>query len=148
VLGCGEQQRAQEEEGLRRRLRWLTMALALAYVAPTAVLCGDVRVGPSMFPGARIGADVEVRINAVVHVNTEVPTGVTVPIGWVAVGAPAQLFPPGDHEGIWAIQEQLDFPETVYGLPRDHEAAERMARQTAWFGAHRDDETVPGDRAG
>jgi hypothetical protein len=103
--------------------------------------------GASVFPGARIGPDVEVPINAVVHVDTEVPAGVTVPIGWVAVGAPAQLFPPGDHEGIWAIQEQLDFPETVYGLPRDHEAAERMARQTAWFGAHRDDETIPGDRA-
>jgi gamma-carbonic anhydrase len=103
--------------------------------------------GASVFPGARIGPDVEVPINAVVHVDTEVPAGVTVPIGWVAVGAPAQLFPPGDHEGSWAIQEQLDFPETVYGLPRDHEAAERMARQTAWFGAHRDDETIPGDRA-
>jgi carbonic anhydrase/acetyltransferase-like protein (isoleucine patch superfamily) len=98
--------------------------------------------GTSVFPGAQIGADAEVRINAVVHVNTEVPAGVTVPIGWVAVGAPAQLFPPGDHEAIWAIQEQLDFPQTVYGLPRDHDPAERMSRQAAWFGAHRDDEIV------
>ena len=37
------------------------------------------------------------------------------------------------------MQEGLDFPGTVYGLPRDAPATERMTRQAAWFGAHRDD---------
>ena len=46
--------------------------------------------GVSLFPGARIGAGSEVRINAVVHVNSVLAPGTTVPIGWVAVGDPAE----------------------------------------------------------
>ena len=178
-----------------------------AYVAPTAVLCGDVRVGPearilfgavltaedgrvevgarcvvmenallrgrrahpvvlgddvlvgphahvngavvgdgsflatgsSLFPGARLGRGVEVRINGVVHVNSVLADEALVPIGWVAVGDPASILPPGAHDEIWAIQEGLDFPGTTYGLPRDAPARERMERQAAWFAAHRDD---------
>lgn len=179
-----------------------------AYVAPTAVLCGDVRVGPdarilfgavitaedgrvevgarcvvmenalvraraahpvtlgddvlvgphahvngatvsegcflatgcSLFPGAQLGRDAEVRINGVVHANSTLAAGAVVPIGWVAVGE--QILPPGDHDAIWAVQEGLDFPGTVYGLPRDASARERMERQAAWFAAHRDDRIV------
>jgi gamma-carbonic anhydrase len=178
-----------------------------AYVAPTAVLCGDVRLGPdarvlfgavlsaedgrvevgarcvimenalvrgraahpvvlgddvlvgphahlngtvvgdgcflatgsALFPGSRLGRDVEVRIRGVVHVNTVLADGALVPIGWVAVGDPAQVLPPERHEEIWAVQHRLDFPQTVYGLPRSASARERMTRQTAWFAAHRDD---------
>jgi carbonic anhydrase/acetyltransferase-like protein (isoleucine patch superfamily) len=176
-----------------------------AYVAPTAVLCGDVVVGPearvlfgavvtgedgrveigarcvvmenalvrgraahpvrlgddvlvgpmahvngavvgdgsflatgcALFPGAVLGADVEVRIHGVVHVNTTLRDGAVVPIGWVAVGD--EILPPGDHAGIWVEQEGLDFPGTVYGLPRSASARERMHKQSAWFAAHRDD---------
>jgi carbonic anhydrase/acetyltransferase-like protein (isoleucine patch superfamily) len=95
--------------------------------------------GCALFPGARLGRAVEVRINGVVHVNTALEDGALVPIGWVAVGDPAQVLPPGRHDDIWAIQEGLDFDATVYGLPRDTPPRERMERQAAWFGAHRDD---------
>jgi carbonic anhydrase/acetyltransferase-like protein (isoleucine patch superfamily) len=182
-----------------------------AYVAPNAVLCGDVRLGPdsrvlfgavvsaedgsveigarcvimenalvrgrsahpvtlgddvlvgphahvngsvvgdgcflatgiSLFPGSRLGRNVEVRINAVVHVNTVLADEALVPIGWVAVGNPARVVPPWDHDEIWRIQKALDFPRTVYGLPREATARERMERQAEWFGAHRDDQIVP-----
>jgi gamma-carbonic anhydrase len=178
-----------------------------AYVAPTAVLCGDVHVGPdarilfgavltaedgrvevgarcivmenallrsraahpvvlgddvlvgphahvngaivgegsflatgcALFPGVRLGRGVEVRIHGVVHVNTVVEDGAMVPIGWVAVGDPARVLPPGEHDAIWGIQQGLDFPGTVYGLPRDAPARKRMERQAAWFAAHRHD---------
>jgi carbonic anhydrase/acetyltransferase-like protein (isoleucine patch superfamily) len=181
-----------------------------AYVAPTAVLCGDVRIGPdsrvlfgavitaedgsvevgarcvvmenaliraraahpvrlgddvlvgphahlngatvadgcflatgaSLFPGCRLGRDVEVRIHGVVHVNTVLADGALVPIGWVAVGDPAHVLPPGAHEEIWAVQEGLDFPGTVYGLGRDAPARERMQRQAAWFAAHSGDRVL------
>jgi carbonic anhydrase/acetyltransferase-like protein (isoleucine patch superfamily) len=181
-----------------------------AYVAPTAVLCGDVRVGPdarllfgavvtgedghveigarcvvmenalvrgraahpvelgddvligphahvngaavgegafvatsaALFPGSRIGRGAEIRINAVVHVNTELEDGALVPIGWVAVGRPARIIAPWDHDEIWRIQKALDFSGTVYGLPRDSTARERMELQAEWFGAHRDDRIV------
>ena len=44
--------------------------------------------------------------------------GAVVPIGWIAVGDPARILPPGRHEEIWAIQQELDFPGTVYGVAR------------------------------
>jgi carbonic anhydrase/acetyltransferase-like protein (isoleucine patch superfamily) len=89
-----------------------------------------------------VGAGAEVRIHAVVQVNTVLPPGATVPIGWVAVGDPARIYPPGQHEQIWAIQESLDFPGTVYGVTGDTPATERMQRQAAWLAAHRDDRLI------
>jgi gamma-carbonic anhydrase len=182
-----------------------------AYVAPTAVLCGDVHIGPdarvlfgavvtaedgrvevgprcvvmenalvrgraahpvrlgadvlvgphahvngaivgggcflatgaALFPGVRLGRGVEVRIHGVVHVNSVLQDEAMVPIGWVAVGDPAQIFPPGEHDAIWRIQEGLDFPGTVYGVTRATPARERMERQVAWLGAHREDRPLP-----
>lgn len=84
--------------------------------------------GVTVFNGASIGARAEVRINGLVHVNTEVPAGVTVPIGWVAVGRPAHLLPPNEHERIWDVQRTLDFPGTVWGVDRSVPSAERTRR--------------------
>jgi carbonic anhydrase/acetyltransferase-like protein (isoleucine patch superfamily) len=95
----------------------------------------------ALFPGSRVGERAEVRIGAVVHVNSTVADGAVVPIGWVAVGG--EQFPPGRHDEIWAIQEGLDFPGTVYGEPRGDDLMARvMPRQAAWFGAHRDDRAL------
>jgi gamma-carbonic anhydrase len=99
--------------------------------------------GVSVFPGARIGHGSEVRINSVVHVNTQVPDGTTIPISWIAVGDPAALFPPDDHEELWAIQRTLDFPRTVFGMERHEATMERVsARYAERFGRHRDDRVL------
>jgi carbonic anhydrase/acetyltransferase-like protein (isoleucine patch superfamily) len=114
-----------------------------AHVNGAAVEDGAfLATGTSVFPGAVVGANSEVRINAVVHVNSKLTPETTVPIGWIAAGDPARLFSPDRHDELWAVQESLDFPGTVYGLPRDASARERMTRQSAWFGAHRDDRIV------
>ncbi|MGH2716040.1 MAG: gamma carbonic anhydrase family protein [Thermoleophilaceae bacterium] len=184
---------------------------ASAYVAPTAVVCGDVTIGPDsrilfgavlsaeggpievgercvvmenavvrgreshpvvlgdhvlvgphahvngaqvehevflatgvpVVPGARIGHGSEVRINAVVHVNSALRPGTTVPIGWIAVGDPADLFPPDAHEELWPIQRAMDFPRTVFGLERAEATMERVsARYAERFGRHRRDRIV------
>jgi gamma-carbonic anhydrase len=100
-----------------------------------------IATGAALFPGARVGERAEVRIHGVVHVNSVVPDGGLVPIGWVAVGD--QVLPPDRHEDIWAIQRELDFPGTVYGEPRGDDLMARvMPRQTAFFGAHRDDRVL------
>ncbi len=96
--------------------------------------------GSSAFPGARIGRGAEVRINAVVHVNTVLAPDAVVPIGWIAVGDPAELFPPDRHEEIWEIQEQLDYPRTTFGLDREQASMERITERYAeLFGRHHDD---------
>jgi gamma-carbonic anhydrase len=98
--------------------------------------------GAALFPGARVGAGAEVRINGVVHVNSVLPDGGLVPIGWVAVGDPAQVLGPDRHEEIWAIQRELDFPGTVLGTERGASAAEATRRYAELFGRHRDDTVV------
>jgi carbonic anhydrase/acetyltransferase-like protein (isoleucine patch superfamily) len=81
---------------------------------------GDVFVatGAAVFHGAQIGRGSEVRINGTVHLRTRLEPGSTVPIGWVAVGDPAQILSPDQHEAIWALQKTLDFPGFVYGVDR------------------------------
>jgi carbonic anhydrase/acetyltransferase-like protein (isoleucine patch superfamily) len=96
--------------------------------------------GVSVFPGARVGHGSEVRIGAVVHVNSALPAGTTVPIGWIAVGDPADLFPPDAHEELWPVQRAMDFPRTVFGLERTEATMERVsARYAEHFGRHRGD---------
>ena len=101
-----------------------------------------VATGASVFPGAVVGAGAELRINSVVQVNTRVAAGAVVPVGWVAVGDPAQLFSPDRHDELWKVQRGLDFPGTVYGVARGTSMREVMARQAEFFGAHRDDRVV------
>jgi carbonic anhydrase/acetyltransferase-like protein (isoleucine patch superfamily) len=105
-----------------------------------------VATGASIFPGARVGEDAEVRVGAVVHVNTVVGNGQTVPIGWIAVGNPAQTFPPDRHDEIWAIQRELGFTKEAFGLDRPAHGEsimpEAMRVYSERFGQHLDDEVI------
>lgn len=77
-----------------------------------------VATGAAIFHGSVIGRGAEVRVHATVHLRTRLEPGATVPIGWVAVGDPARILPPDQHDEIWAVQAPLNFPEWVYGLDR------------------------------
>lgn len=77
-----------------------------------------IATGAAVFHSALLHKGSEVRVNGVVHLKTHLAAGEIVPIGWVAVGNPAQILPPNEHEPIWEIQKPLDFPGTVYGLER------------------------------
>jgi len=102
-----------------------------------------VATGAAIFHGATLGRGSEVRINGVVHLKTNLPPGATVPIGWVAVGDPAQIFPPDQHDRIWEIQKPLNFPLTVYGLDRSEADMAKITRRVAEaLAGHRDDEII------
>lgn len=105
-----------------------------------------IATGASIFPGARVGSRAEVRVHGVVHVNTKVPANSVVPIGWVAVGNPCRILPPGAAEEIWSIQKELDFPATVLGVQRTPSGgtpmAEAMARYSELFGRHQSDRII------
>jgi len=97
-------------------------------VGPRAYLSGctvedDVflATGCTVFNGAHIGRQCEVCINGIVHLKTRLAGGSTVPLNWIAVGDPAQILPPQEHERIWAIQKNLDFPRYVFGAERPAE---------------------------
>lgn len=121
-----EQVIVMENALIRGRARYPTHIGPQVIVGPHAHINGAeiereafLATGASVFPGARIGARAEIQIHGVVHVNTVLPEDGLVPIGWVAVGDPARILPPDQHDAIWEIQRELDFPGTVFGLPRD-----------------------------
>lgn len=77
-----------------------------------------IATGATVFNRAVIDGPSEVRVNAVVHVASTLPSGSTVPIGWVAVGDPAEMLPPDRHDEIWQIQQRMDFPGRVFDVER------------------------------
>ncbi len=99
--------------------------------------------GTTVFNGARIGAGSEVRINGVVHIRTVLRPNSTVPIGWVAVGDPAEILPPNEHDRIWSIQKRLDFPQYVFGVSRPPDGESLMPnvmpRYAQFLCRHRED---------
>jgi len=103
-----------------------------------------IATGAAIFHGAYLGRGSEVRIHAIVHIRTKLAPGATVPIGWVAVGDPASILPPDQHEAIWAKQAPLNFPDWVYGLDRQTPdlMVEITRRLSASLGAHRGDDEV------
>ncbi len=98
--------------------------------------------GAALFPGSVAGAGSELRINSVLHVNSHLAPGTVLPIGWIAAGNPAELFSPDRHEELWATQEPLDFPGTVYGVPRGTPMRAIMARQSEYYGSHQEDRLI------
>ena len=102
-----------------------------------------VATGASLFPGSRLGAGAEIRVNGVLHVNSVLPDGAELPIGWVAVGDPAQMFAPKDRDEIWSVQRTLDFTGTVTGLAPEALAGGFMDALTETYahlyGRHRAD---------
>lgn len=101
-----------------------------------------IATGAAIFHSARLGKGSEVRINGVVHLKTHLAPGETVPIGWVAVGNPAQVLPPSEHERIWEIQKALNFPLTVYGFDRGEATMEKITRRLSEaLRSHASDET-------
>ena len=103
-----------------------------------------VATGASLFPGAVAETGTELRINSVLHVNSRLARGTVLPIGWIAAGDPAELFSPDRHDELWEVQRGLDFPGTVYSVPRGTSMRELMRRQAEYYGAHQGDRVVEG----
>jgi carbonic anhydrase/acetyltransferase-like protein (isoleucine patch superfamily) len=103
-----------------------------------------VATGASVFHGAQVGKGAIIRVDGIVHLKTRLEPGAVVPIKWIALGDPAQLFPPEKHEELSVVLRDLNFSMTVYGL--DPATPERMKevtrRLSAALAAHRDDRVV------
>lgn len=102
-------------------------------IGPRAYLTGCtvedevfIAAGATIFNQAVLKKGAEVRINAIVHIRTVLPENAVVPLGWVAVGDPAEVLSPDKHDEIWAIQKALDFPKTVFGVERPPEGQSLM----------------------
>src|SRR5579863_1250068 len=116
-------------------------------IGPRAYLVGCtiddevfLATGATVFNGARVGSGAWVRINGIVHIRSVLPRGGIVPINWIAVGDPAVVLPPDQHDAIWAVQERLDFPGFVFGTSRERVMPDALPRYAAALGRwHADD---------
>jgi carbonic anhydrase/acetyltransferase-like protein (isoleucine patch superfamily) len=145
----GENTIVMEHALIRGRSGHPALVGAAVMIGPHAHINGSVvedevfiATGAALFPGSRIGSGAEVRINGVVQVKTVLEPRAVVPIGWVAVGSPASIFPPERHEEIWEIQRKLDFGGTVYGVARDVPMRELTRQQSEYYGSHESDQIL------
>jgi hypothetical protein len=78
-----------------------------------------------------------------------VPPLTRIPIGWVAVGEPARMYPPGEAEAIRAgLGEVGGFLPFVFGIDEVADRREQMQAAlerytTAIARQHRQDEVIP-----
>jgi carbonic anhydrase/acetyltransferase-like protein (isoleucine patch superfamily) len=152
-LEIGRNSIVMQNAVVRSTARHSTRIGASCLVGPGAHVVGCtleeavfVATGAAVFHGAHLGTRSEVRINGVVHLRTRLQPDTTVPIGWVAVGDPAAVLPPDEHEEIWVRQEPLNFPLAVYGIERAAPGKTNLPEITAalaeMYRRHREDRTL------
>jgi carbonic anhydrase/acetyltransferase-like protein (isoleucine patch superfamily) len=126
-------------------------------VGPHAYLSGcqvDAEVfiatGAMVFNGARMGRASSVALGGAVHIGCVVPPETRIPIGWVAVGDPARVYPPDAVEEIRAgLEDAGGFLPFVFGVDpaadRGEQMRAAMGRYTrALARRHRDDVILDG----
>jgi hypothetical protein len=116
-----------------------------------AAACDEVflAAGAMVLNGAHLGRAATVAAGAVVHVGAIVAPGARIPAGWVAVGDPARIYPPGEAEPIraglaeagWSFLHYVLGADDAGGRPAQLRAA--LARYTAAMARHhRRDEII------
>jgi len=106
-----------------------------------------IATGAMVFNGAHMGTASSVALGGAVHIACRLEPGTRVPIGWVAVGDPAELHPPDQVDAIrGGIDAQGGFLPYVFGvdptLARPEAMRAAMTRYTRALGSHRGDSVV------
>lgn len=108
-----------------------------------------IATGAMVFNGARMDRASSVALGGAVHIGCVVPPETRIPIGWVAVGDPARLYPPGEAEQIRAgLDEAGGFLPAVFGtdpnLARGQQMRTALDRYTRALARHHGDEITGG----
>lgn len=114
----------------RHRLTLGDHVLAGPHSYLTGCTAGDevfIATGAMVFNGARMGRASSVALGGAVHIGCVVPPGTRIPIGWVAVGDPARLYPPGEADSIRSgLDEAGGFLPFVFGTDPAADRGEQM----------------------
>jgi carbonic anhydrase/acetyltransferase-like protein (isoleucine patch superfamily) len=96
----------------------------------TGCTVGDevfIATGAMVFNGAQMGRASSVALGGAVHIGCVVPPQTRIPIGWVAVGDPARLYPPSEAGNIRAeLEEAGGFLPFVFGADTAADRGEQM----------------------
>jgi len=86
-----------------------------------------IATGAMVFNGAWLGRASSVALGGAVHIGCVVPPETRIPVGWVAVGDPARLYPPGEVGQIRAgLEEAGGFLPFVFGTDPAADRGEQM----------------------
>lgn len=104
---------------------------------PTAYVVGAtigggcfIATGAKIFNGAVLEEDCGVALSAVVHIKTRLSKGTRVPIGHIAHGDPASIYPPDRAP---EVHERIDFWRDVFNIEPGGDARARAAELYSRF---------------
>ena len=123
-------------------------------VGPHAYLSG-CRVGPRsfiatgamVFNGSVVGEACVVALGGKVHIDTELPDGTWVPMGYIAFGRPGRIYPPEQAPLVHEALNRLGFSRYVFGVEPDGKSRaeimdEILTKYGRALGAHRNDRRI------
>jgi carbonic anhydrase/acetyltransferase-like protein (isoleucine patch superfamily) len=140
-----------EQAVLRSAGRWTLELGECVLVGPHAHLSGCsvgsgsfIATGAMVFNGASLGTSCVVALGSKVHVETNLPDNSFVPIGFIAIGRPGRIYPPGDAPTVHEELNRIGFLRHVFGVdptgrPRLDVMTEAMTRYSRALEAHRND---------
>jgi carbonic anhydrase/acetyltransferase-like protein (isoleucine patch superfamily) len=138
-----------EQAVLRSAARWTLELGESVLVGPHAYLSGCsvgsgsfIATGAMVFNGASLGTSCVVALGGKVHVETNLPDETFVPIGFIAIGRPGRIYPPGDAPTVHEELNRIGFLRHVFGVdptgrPRIDVMTEAMTRYSRALEAHR-----------
>jgi carbonic anhydrase/acetyltransferase-like protein (isoleucine patch superfamily) len=127
-----------------------------AFIGPHATLLGCtaqaaayLATGATVLHGAAVGSGAVVAVGALAHGGARLPDGFFLPPGTVAIGDPARVFSPSDHEELSQAIKGVGFAARAFGVTTAWEERATRYREIAevrsWeFATHADDEIVGG----
>ena len=144
-----------EHAVLRAAGRWPLTLSDHVLVGPHTHLSGCevgagsfIATGAMVFNGARLGAACVVALDGKVHLGTELPEGAFVPIGFIAIGRPGQVYAPDQAPKVHEELNKVGFMKEVFGVETAGRArrdvmAEAMRRYSRGLAAHAEDRLIP-----
>jgi carbonic anhydrase/acetyltransferase-like protein (isoleucine patch superfamily) len=106
-----------------------------------------IATGAMVFNGASLGEGCTVALGGKVHIDTQLPAGTLVPIGYIAFGRPGQLYSPDRAPEVHEQLNRLSFPRYVFGVEPEGKTRrqimdEILSKFTRALRAHRDDRII------
>jgi carbonic anhydrase/acetyltransferase-like protein (isoleucine patch superfamily) len=116
----------------------------------TVGACCFVATGATVFNGATLGDGCTVALAGKVHVDTDLPAGTFVPMGYIAFGRPGQLYSPDRAPEVHDQLNQLGFMRYVFGVEqagktRQDVMTEALSRYSRALRQSADDRVVAPD---
>jgi hypothetical protein len=103
-----------------------------------------------IFNGATLGDGCTVALGGKVHVDTDLPAGTFVPMGYIAFGRPGRLYGPEQAPEVHDLLNQLGFMRYVFGVEqagrtRQDVMTEALRKYSRALREHADDRVIPAE---